>query len=169
VREHGGVMNVQSVVGAGTRFEVWLPRIVAVPPISNGNVTSISFGQGETVLVVEDDRERLLRDEEVFAALGYEPVGFTRAVDAQARYRESPERFDVVVVGHLAPLAAALDLAVALHEIAPAVPILLAAASADDLGANALVAAGISDVVSWPIIATEMARALRDCLRRGSL
>ena len=169
VREHGGAMNVQSVVGAGSRFEVWLPRIVAVPSISGEDITTVPFGHGETVLVVEDDRERLLRDEEVFAALGYEPVGFTRAADAQARCRESPERFDVVVVGHLAPMAAALDLAVGLREIAPGLPILLAAASADDLGANALVAAGISDVVAWPIIATEMAGALRDCLRRGSL
>jgi signal transduction histidine kinase len=169
VREHGGAMNVQSVVGAGSRFEVWLPRIVAVPSISCENIATVPFGNGETVLVVEDDRERLLRDEEIFAALSYEPVGFTCAADAQARYRESPERFDVVVIGHLAPMAAALDLAVTLREIAQGVPILLAAASVDDLGANALVAAGISDVVAWPIIATEMAGALRDCLQRRSL
>jgi FixJ family two-component response regulator len=71
-----------------------------------------------------------------------------------------------VVVGHLAPMAAALDLAVALHEIAPGLPILVATASADDFCANGLAAAGISDVLTWPIIATEMATALQECLRR---
>jgi DNA-binding NtrC family response regulator len=93
--------------------------------------------------VIEDYPERRLRDEEIFAALGYEPVGFTRADEARSRCQESPERFDMVVVGHLAPMAASLELAVALHEMAPALPILLATASSDDFGANALVAAGI--------------------------
>jgi DNA-binding NtrC family response regulator len=66
-------------------------------------------------------------------------------------------------------MTASLDLAAALHEISPGLPILLATASVADFGANALVVAGISDVVSWPIVATEMATALRDCLRpRGS-
>jgi hypothetical protein len=41
----------------------------------------------------------------------------------------------------------ALDLAVALHEIVPEVPIVLATASADESGADALVAAGVSEVV----------------------
>jgi DNA-binding NtrC family response regulator len=118
------------------------------------------------VLIVEDVPERLLRDEEIFAALGYEPVGISRAEDAQAMCRDSPNRFDVVVVGHLAPMAAALDLAVVLHEIAPGLPNLVATASADVFGANALATAGISDVVAWPIIATEMAMALQECLRR---
>jgi CheY-like chemotaxis protein len=169
VREHGGAVHVQSVVGTGSRFEVWLPRIAAVASTAGDDIATLAFGHGETVLVVEDDSERLLRDEELFAALGYEPVGFTRAADALASCQESPERFDVVMLGHLTPVAASLDLAVELHEIAPGLPILLATASADDSGANALVAAGISDVVAWPITATEMAMALQDCLRRGSL
>ena len=164
VREHGGAMNVESTVGVGSRFEVWLPRIAASAP--DRDAATLPFGHGETVLIIEDVPERLLRDEEIFAALGYEPVGVSRAEDAQAICQASPNRFDVVVVGHLAPMAAALDLAVALHEIAPGLPILVATAAADDFSANALAAAGISDVLAWPIIATEMAIALQECLRR---
>jgi DNA-binding NtrC family response regulator len=55
---------------------------------------------------------------------------------------------------------------VALYEIAPALPILLATAPADGFATNALVTAGISDVVAWPINATEMATTLEDCLQR---
>jgi CheY-like chemotaxis protein len=168
VREHGGAMHVQSVAGAGSRFEVWLPRIAAVPSTSGEDVAAFPFGHGETVLLIEGDPERLLKDEEIFAAIGYEPVGLTRAADALARCMESADRFDVVVVGHLAPVAASLDLAVALHESAPGLPILLATASVNDIGTNALVAAGISDVVAWPITATEIATALHGCLRRGT-
>jgi hypothetical protein len=70
-----------------------------------------------------------------------------------------------MIVGRLTPVAAALDLAGALHEIAPRQPILLAAALADDLDAKALIAHGIADVVPWPIIIGETARALHARLR----
>jgi DNA-binding NtrC family response regulator len=94
--------------------------------------------------MVDAVSDRLLADEEMLAAIGYEPVGFTRAVDALAASRARPERFDALVVGHFGTAHSMLDLAAALHEIAPDVPILVAAASADDIRTDALVAAGIS-------------------------
>jgi DNA-binding NtrC family response regulator len=100
------------------------------------------------------------------AALGYEPVGFARAADARAACLASRERFDILVVAGLVPVTAALDLAAALHDIAPSLPILLATASVGEFGANALIAAGITDVTPWPIVAAEIATALQDCLRR---
>jgi hypothetical protein len=60
----------------------------------------------------------------------------TIGADAQTMCRESPERFDVLVVGHLVPMTASLDLAAALHEISPRLPILLATASIGDFGAK---------------------------------
>src|SRR6202030_4576048 len=104
--------------------------------------------------------ERLLADEEMLAALGYEPVGFTRADDALAACRAMPKRFDALVIGHLVPANSALDLAAALHESVPDVPILLATASADEIGADALLAAGITAVVHRPLISAEIASAL---------
>lgn len=168
VREHDGAIDVWSVPGKGSRFEVWLPGIAVTQALSRDEVSSLSLGRGETVLVVEDSRERLLADEELLAALGYEPVGFTRADDALAACRATPKRFDAVLVGHLAS-AASLDLAVMLHELMPYVPILLATASADERGPDALVAAGISEVVHRPLVSTELASALGRCLTMSKL
>jgi signal transduction histidine kinase len=160
VGDHGGMMNVRSAPGTGSRFEAWLPSTSIVASASEKEPPMLALGCGETVLVVDEEGEQLLRDEEILAALGYEPVGFTRADDALMACRESPKRFDILVVGPLVPAASMLELASALHAIAPDLPILLAAVMANEIGADALLAAGISDVVHWPIIATEMAAAL---------
>jgi CheY-like chemotaxis protein len=125
---------------------------------------ALQLGQGETVLVIDDASERLLAEEEVLAALGYEAVGFTGAAAALAACRASPARFDVLLVGYIAPAKSALDLAAALHEIAPNLPIVLATASADEISAETLLTAGISEVVHRPLISAEIAEALARCL-----
>ena len=164
VREHRGAMNVGTAPGAGSRFEAWLPCIHTAASSSRERSETLPLGGGETLMVINDDRRQLLQDEEILAALGYEPIGFVRAEDALAAYRAAPKRFDAVVIGHFTRDTAALELAAALHEIAPALPILLAASSVGAIGAKALVAAGISDVVGWPFASSEIAVAIKGCL-----
>ena len=159
VDEHGGAVNVQSNLNEGSRFEVWLPRATAEPVSEPGDATFPS-GKGETVMLVAHDVERVLRDEEMLAALGYEPVGFTNADAALAACRVDPGRFDIVVVVHFGFVGRSLELAAALHATAPSIPIILAAKATIEIGADALVTAGISDVVRWPIVPEEIAMAL---------
>jgi signal transduction histidine kinase len=164
VREHGGAMSVWSAVGVGSRFEVWLPCSTTGATTSRDDPAALRLGHGETVLVVGDQSQRLLADEEILAALGYEPVGFTTASAALAACRTSPNRFDALLVGHLVRAHSALELAAALHDVVPDLPILLATASVDEIGADALAAAGISGVVHRPLISAEIAAALARCL-----
>lgn len=117
----------------------------------------LSLGQGETILVVNSDSGQLLRDEEVLAALCYEPVGFTGPEAALAAYQAAPERFDAFLIGRVGPPGAVLKLAAALP---PELPILLATPSAGSFDADFLAAAGISDVVHAPVVASEIAEAL---------
>jgi signal transduction histidine kinase len=164
VRDHDGAMNVQSKPERGSRFEVWLPAVAADNTAVVGPAV-LPLGRGETVLVVESERERLLYNEEMLAALGYEPVGFERAADAIAACRSTPDRFDIILVSHASQTSVGLDLTRALHEVAPRQPILLATSSTIDVGLDALADAGISDVLRRPLASTELAAALARCLR----
>src|SRR5207253_1290101 len=76
LREHGGAMNVWSVPADGSRFEAWLPCMAATLSRAEAEAPTLPLGRGETVLVLDEDRDQLLRIEEILAALGNEPVGF---------------------------------------------------------------------------------------------
>jgi CheY-like chemotaxis protein len=164
VRDHDGAMNVQSKPEHGSRFEAWLPAVTADSTAVVGPAV-LPLGRGETVLVVESEREKLLYNEEMLAALGYEPVGFERLADAIAACRSAPDRFDIILVSHASQTLFGLDLTHALHEVAPRQPILLAASSTIDVGVDALAEAGISELLHRPLVSTELAAALARCLR----
>ena len=132
-------------------------------PAPDLEARAVAAGRGETVLLVASDGTRLLRDEEMLAALGYEPVGFTTVAAALAACRAKPERFDVIVIGHLGSARQLCSkLAATLHSLLPRcmLPIVLATRSMEGIGADNLIGAGISDVVRWPIVAEEIAAAL---------
>ena len=149
---------MQSEPGHGCRFEAWLPAAAADSTTVVGPAM-LPLGRGKTVLVVESERDRLLLDEEMLAALGYEPMGFQRPADAMAACRSAPDRFDIILVSHASQSQGGLDLARALHEIAPRQPLLLATASTIDGSVDALAEAGISEVLRRPLASTELAAA----------
>src|SRR6476619_1344676 len=120
VRQHGGAVSVQSSLGAGTRFDIWLPcaRPVELGPGQTA-LGPMGRGCGETVLVLETDRERLLRHEEILAALGYEPVGFTLLAEAVEACKAKRARFDAALICNPPGSSLAIELATMLHRSAP--------------------------------------------------
>ena len=77
------------------------------------------------VLLVEDEKALMLLAEEMLAALGYEPAGFTRGGEALAEFRFDPERFDAVVIDYLMPGMTGMELARHLRESRSDIPIVL--------------------------------------------
>jgi signal transduction histidine kinase len=164
VRDYDGAMNVRSIPGRGSCFEAWLPA-AAIETTEVVEQSGLPLGHGEAVLVVESERERRLRKEEMLAALGYEPVGFERPADAITACCVSPARFDAAVISDEASEPDGLQLARALHEFMPGRPILFATQPTTDVSPDALAEAGITEVLSRPFVSSELGAALARCLR----
>jgi signal transduction histidine kinase/ActR/RegA family two-component response regulator len=159
VSEYEGAMNVVSSPGAGSCFEAWLPCLAVSGSSPAAAAPAVhSLGNGETLLVIDDNRAQLLRSEEILAALGYEPVGCEAAESALQMCRDVPARFDAVVVGHI-HLGDGLAIAAVIHELAPQLPVVLATAVIEAAAEN-LTVPHVCEIVHRPLITGEVAAAL---------
>jgi CheY-like chemotaxis protein len=71
-KQSGGHLRIYSEVGHGTTIKLYLPRALQDAVASDTSVVETPRGQGETVLVVEDDKTVRLIIREVLEELGYE-------------------------------------------------------------------------------------------------
>ncbi len=58
VQDHKGFIDVQSVPGKGTVFEIWFPAVEAVTQTEEKPVSDLAIGSNETILVVDDMDEQ---------------------------------------------------------------------------------------------------------------
>lgn len=165
IREHGGRIYVQSRQGSGSRFDIWIPCAPAGKLPDNPRwVQPVRFGNGETLLVLEADSSKLLHQEEILAALGYEPIGYTKPDEAISALRKSPSRFDLILICGANGASSELDIANIFRKAAIGLPIVLITVSTEQFGAASLAAAGVSQLVSSSFASLELANALNRSL-----
>jgi CheY-like chemotaxis protein len=157
---------VRSAVGEGTRFDVYLPVIDAVAVSVDQRAPVLPHGDGQTVLLVDDEEALVALGEEVLAELGYEPVGFASSEAAWQAFDANPKRFDAVVTDQTMPNMTGLELASRIRAVRPDIPVILSSGYSSATLERDAKAIGISDVLRKPLRQADIALALSRALSR---
>ncbi len=107
VADIGGAIDVVTGNGRPTVVSVWLP-VLPGQATDGGpeqapldSVPGCPRGNGEVVMIVDDEQPLLELAEEILASLGYEPVGFGTSERALAAFEADPQRFDAVLTDEM--------------------------------------------------------------------
>jgi PAS domain S-box-containing protein len=165
VAEFGGVIDVATQVGVGTTFTIWLPTVGQISTLPSKPSGDLPRGNGETVMIVDDERALVALAEETLAELGYEPVGFDSSLAALQAFREEPKRFDLVLTDETMPDLMGTELAREIRRVRPEVSIILMSGYSGPQLSERAQAAGVADVLRKPLIRRDIAEPVARVLR----
>lgn len=168
VTDMGGAIDIVTEPGRGTRVTVWLPLCCETPAPSPRTHPSWPHGNGQTVLVVDDEQPLVELAEELLAELGYEPVGFSSSEAALAAFLADPHRFDVILTDEMLPGMPGSEFTLQVLAIRPELPVILVSGHVDLALERRAREAGVTALLHKPLALQELAECLDRTLQRSA-
>lgn len=172
VQQSEGCVSVDSTVGDGTTFEIWLPRITELASVSDTRPETedpdpaLNDGR-ETVLVVEDEAPVRRTVEQILLLHGYTVL---TAEDGEACLElcaGHTGEIDLVLTDFVMPRLGGLDLAAKLRELQPDTKILFMSGFTDgQLDRHKVAALGGIELIEKPFRAAALLQRIRELLDR---
>ena len=97
IAEHAGAIVVDSEVGRGTTFQLYLPALSVTPTERPPISPSMQCGQQQEILVIDDEPPLGALLNRLLTRLGYRPCVVTNPTHALDLLRREPERFSLVI------------------------------------------------------------------------
>jgi PAS domain S-box-containing protein len=156
VNEHNGFIEVDSQVGHGTTFRLYLPMLQSqeIPPIEAPTPAQASGqtypNRRGTVLVVEDEKDLVRLLKRLLPQAGYHVLAAMDGKEAIDLYRNHHAEIDAVLLDLGLPKVTGLDVIPKLKEQNPAVRIIIATGYLEPELKAELFRSGVMDCVHKP-------------------
>lgn len=165
VRSYGGDINVYSEVGVGTTFSVYFPVLetqeVAMQATED-TVRSLE-GQGEIVLIVDDEAAIVETARETLECNGYRVLTAASGEQAIGVFQQQPVQIQLIVLDMMMPGMDGCETKSALRHIAPACRI-LATSGLRRPGSEGEKLADINGFLAKPYSDEQLLRAVRNAI-----
>lgn len=170
IANHHGAITVRSTPGLGTTFELYFPalegqkkpaRNAATP---SATASTASFRTQSKLLLVDDEPVVGSALEKLLTREGHHVTRCVSPETALSICREQADPFDLVITDQSMPEMTGLDLAVAIHEILPRVPIIIQSGYISPTLTNAVGHHGIEVILQKPVLSRKLCDLVNSCL-----
>jgi CheY-like chemotaxis protein len=166
ITQHDGAIDVSTQLGEGTCFDLYLPALTATSdkePLIALESEPVR-GEGERILIVEDNRAVRRALEGTLRALGYSVSTVANGFEALEWLRTHEGEVDLVLSDVVMPEMGGRALLRALQDDRPSLPVVLLTGHPMREEMDALVAEGLRAWLPKPPHPVILARVLRDVL-----
>lgn len=163
VKSHGGAILVESQIGKGTAFEVYLP-LTKDRNDKRKKPESQILGGKERVLLIDDEQDILEIEKEMLEKLGYNIKAVDNAQEALKLFAGQPDQFDLVITDMTMPHMTGDKLAGELRKIHPDIPIILCTGFSELISGDKAGTLGIKGFLMKPIGMKDLSRMIRNVL-----
>jgi two-component system, cell cycle sensor histidine kinase and response regulator CckA len=122
IKGHGGFVNVSSTVGKGTQFKLYLPAVNS-EITQNQEYTEIPKGNGELILVVDDEPMILEITKTSLENYNYEVITANDGIEAVAIFAQYKSKIKAAIIDIMMPNMDGSTAISTLQRINPLIPI----------------------------------------------
>ena len=167
VKSYDGTITVESEVGKGTVFNVFLPSIQDTVVFQEGENVHVALIKGEEQILCVDDEEMIvILIHEFLESIGYKVVSTTSCLEALSIFMEDPHRFDLVITDMTMPQMTGLELTKKIQAIRPEIPIILCTGYNEMFTDDDIKRQGIKELIIKPILLKNLALCLRRAIEQ---
>ena len=163
VNKYGGAIKVESELGKGTTFHIYLPKADIAAPIKAELPKSIRGG-AERILFVDDEKMLAAVGQQALQRLGYEVVSRTSPIEALELFKAKPDHFDLVITDQTMPGMTGDALAREIRRLRPDIPVIICTGYSQTIDLERAKQIGIEAFVMKPVLINEIAAAIRRVL-----
>ena len=172
VKAHRGGIEVHSEVGAGTRFDVFLPLTSAVPASEPGQggggdlklASQALKPNGRHIVYIDDYEAMVFLVGRLLRKAGYQVSTFTSGEAALAWIRSEAGPLDLVVSDHNMPGMSGVEVAAELQRLRPGLRTVLISGHVNDALLAQAAAVGVLDVMPKQDSMAALGEAIRQML-----
>ena len=163
VETYGGKITVDSEVGKGTVFTIYLPitkKREAYRPYDDEKLPS----GAEHILFVDDELPIAKMGSQILERLGYQVTVRTSSVEALELFRSKPNDFDLVITDMTMPNMTGDELAKELIVFRSDIPVILCTGYSKKINSEMAAGIGIRAFAYKPLVMAELAETIRKVL-----
>ena len=166
IKRHKGEIEVDSRVGVGTTFHVYLAVDGREVDTAEKRERFVAGGS-ERIMVVDDEAPVAEVLKRMLEAAGYRVTTFHDSIAALKKFREDPGCCDLVLTDMLMPGMTGAELARECLALRPGLPIIMLSGHSDTFDARRAEMAGIREMLQKPVRRDELQRIVRRVLEHG--
>jgi len=164
VKSYHGRIDLHSELGRGTTIEILLPAIEAAQEPKSTDQTQLPQGEGQRILVVDDQRKMAEVTGIMLTSLGYRVHIETDSRSALGCFGSDPKAFDLILSDVTMPGMAGDVLAQRILELRPDMPVILMTGHSDRVDQDMICKLGVKKLLSKPLPLNVLATTIRDVL-----
>jgi PAS domain S-box-containing protein len=163
IKNHGGIINVNSEKGKGTTFSIYLPA--SEKKLAKAEESSDNISRGtETILLVDDEDMIIDVADEILQEMGYNVLCARGGKEALEIYEQKRKDIDMVILDMIMPDMGGGETYDKMKEINPNVRVLLSSGYSIDGEASQILERGCDGFIQKPFAMEQLSRSIRNVL-----